>query len=379
MRVMIIAERFPPHHGGLAKSTHRIAQGIAKEVSEVHILAKDTAVERGDIHSAIEDGLIVHRFGQFPDEDKNNMSLCLALELLHLSHPFDVLMGIYVTMAGFIAVFEGKMLGVPSLIMVRGNDIDRDIFRADRNFFVRYAIENADAVGCVSKELVKKCKALVERGRIYYTPNGVDTEIFTPGESDEELRKRYGLDGLVVGFSGQMRFKKGMSHFLSVAEEVASELGDVKFLLVGGVRSDDTKEYKKIRRESKELRKVIVETPYFSDREELCKHYRLMDVLFVPSYWEGMPNSVLEAFACGIPAISSTAGGLKELVIHGKTGFAFPAGDYKSALENLLTALKMPAEKRAEMGRNARRLVMAKYTTEMEIKRITRILNTISH
>lgn len=377
MRILIVAERFPPQEGGLAQSIRRIAEGIANCGAEVHILVKDSALPSGDLQSTIENKIIVHRFGSFREEDKNNMSLCLALESLHLRHPFDVLMGIYVTMAGFIAVFEGKMLGIPSLVMARGNDIDRDIFRPERNFFVKYTIEKADAVGCVSKELTKKCKALGMRSKIYYTPNGVDIKKFTPGNPDQELKDKYGLRGLVVGFSGQLRFKKGMSHLLSIAEEIADEFEDVKFLLVGGVRDDDLKEYKKIRNESKTLKRILVEVPYFSDDEELCRHYRLMDVLFMPSYWEGMPNSVLEAFACGIPVVASTAGGLKELVLDGNTGLAFHPGDYKDALNCLTTFLKMSPTERTKMGQNARRLVIEKYTSELEIKRIMKILKAL--
>jgi glycosyltransferase involved in cell wall biosynthesis len=379
MRILIVAERFPPHEGGLAQSTRRLAEGIANRGAEVHLLVKDAVLPAGDLQSTIENRIVVHRFGSFREEDKNNMSLCLALESLHLRHPFDVLVGIYVTMAGFIAVFEGKMLGIPSLVMARGNDIDRDIFRPERNFFVKYAIEKADAVGCVSKELVKKCKALVRRSKIYHTPNGVDVKKFTPGDSDQELKDKYGLHGLVVGFSGQLRFKKGMSYLLSVAEEIAQEFEDVKFLLVGGVRDDDLKEYKRIRNESKILKKILVETPYFNDDEELCRHYRLMDVLFMPSYWEGMPNSLLEAFACGVPVVASTAGGLKELVLHGKTGLAFHPGDYKGALNCLTVFLKMSPTERAKMGQNARRLITEKYTSELEIKRIMKILKALLH
>ena len=377
------------------------------------MIVLDRAVREGDIESAAGDGFILHRIGPFREEDRTLMAMCRSVELLNSRHKFDALMGMYLVKAGYIAAFEAKLLGIPSLVMVRGNDVDREIFRPFNQPYVVGALQMATAIGCVSREAISKCSALVDcsgqvapltdqgkgyptfteggvpfsplagkrrHKRINYTPNGVDTSLFTPGAPDENLRSALGLGDAVVGFSGEMRFKKGMSHFLAVAEYISERFPAVKFLLVGGVRADSEKEYAELYDDSPILnpdKSGLVETPYIEEPAELCKHYRLMDAIFMPSLWEGMPNACLEAFACGVPAVSSTAGGLRDLIEPGVNGFSFAPGDFSGAANALCDFLSLPAEQRRAMGAKARERILHDYTTEIEIERIMAILNSL--
>lgn len=181
----------------------------------------DENLEAGDMDSVDREGIFIHRLGRFKKDDRTDMMMGRAIESLHSRHPFDALIGMYLVKAGFIVALEAKLLGLPSLVMARGNDVDREIFRPQNHPFVMGALNMASAVGCVSLELVAKCKAFRGRDGIYYTPNSVDGEIFTPGKGDEKLREELGLGGTVIGFSGELRFKKGMHHLLMAAHQVA--------------------------------------------------------------------------------------------------------------------------------------------------------------
>ena len=378
MRLLIIAERFFPQRGGLAASTARIAEGLLNEDVEVHVFHITKDLAPGDLESGKWRGLIVHRIGEFKKFDRAYMVACRAIELLHRRHPFDALMGMYLVHAGYVAAMEGRLLGLPSLAMVRGNDVDRELWRGARLPFVMAALKWASAVGCVSKELEEKCRRLGGRDDVYWTPNSVDAEVFSPGEPEVELKISLGLGkGPVVGFSGEMRFKKGMHHVIEAARKISESNPGAHFLLVGGVRADDREEFDALTDREESLRQVVVEAPYISDQKKLVTYYRLMDVLFLPSLWEGMPNAALEAMACGVPVVGAEVGGIKDLIEPTKTGYLFPPGDLENAIEMLTAALAVPGDVQRAMGKRAREKVINDFSLEHEINNIKKILEGI--
>ena len=62
-----------------------------------------------------------------------------------------------------------------------------------------------------------------------------------------------------------------------------------------------------------------------------------MDLVALPSSWEGMPNVILEAMACGKPAVATNVGGCAELIVEGETGFLAPPAT-KAALADVHSA-----------------------------------------
>ena len=93
------------------------------------------------------------------------------------------------------------------------------------------------------------------------------------------------------------------------------------------------------------------------------------DVFVLSSEWEGLPRSVIEAMASGLPVVGTDVNGTNELVIHGETGLLVPVRDPK-ALARSISMLLLDAELRREMGRRGRRRV----EEEFDIRQTTRQL-----
>ena len=378
MRLLLIAERFMPQRGGLAVSTRRLAMSLASRGVEVHLFVLTGEVDPGDLVSGRMDNIFIHRLGRFNKFDRSYMVACRAIELLHRRHPFDAVMGVYLMYAGYLAAMEARMLDLPCLTMARGNDVDREIWRPENVPLLMATLKWSTAVGCVSEELVKKCRELGAREGVYFTPNSVDSDLFSPGESDPELKISLGLGkGRVVGFSGEMRFKKGMHHFVEIAGRISESNPGTHFMLLGGVRNDDRDDYDRLLRDEPGLENVLVEIPYVENQTELAKYYRLMDFLFIPSLWEGMPNAALEAMSCEVPVVASTAGGLADLVDAPRSGYLFPPGDYDAGAEALTAALALPDNLRRKMGRLSRERVIRKFSPKIETDRVFEILEKI--
>jgi glycosyltransferase involved in cell wall biosynthesis len=93
-----------------------------------------------------------------------------------------------------------------------------------------------------------------------------------------------------------------------------------------------------------------------SDR--VADYYRAADLFILPSHREGLPNALLEAMACGLPAIAADASGTRELVTVGETGYLFDADDSESLHRALELGLDPSASK---LGAAARALVEERY------------------
>jgi len=86
-----------------------------------------------------------------------------------------------------------------------------------------------------------------------------------------------------------------------------------------------------------------------------------MDLLALSSDWEGMPNVVLEAMACGKPAVVTAVGGCPELVVEGETGFLVPRGDEAAMAERIVRIL-MDDSLRKRLGAAARQRVAREFS-----------------
>lgn len=164
-------------------------------------------------------------------------------------------------------------------------------------------------------------------------PTGVDTEFFTPNwDRPANTRPR-------VLFVGALRQFKGPQVVLDAAQRNPQ----ADFVLVGdGVMAQD------LRSRAKGLANVVMHGTL--GRDAIREEYRLADIFLFPSCWEGSPRVLLEAAACGLPAIARKDYE-PESVIDGKTGFLASTDD--ELMARLAQMLASPDSCR-DFGRAAR-------------------------
>ena len=105
---------------------------------------------------------------------------------------------------------------------------------------------------------------------------------------------------------------------------------------------------------------------HFSDwvpRDHISDRYRRADIFATATTWEGMPNTVLEAMACGLPIVGTQAPGLHELVQESVNGYLVPIKD-AVALADALALLIDNGYERRRMGRQSRLLVERQFAWE---------------
>jgi glycosyltransferase involved in cell wall biosynthesis len=105
-----------------------------------------------------------------------------------------------------------------------------------------------------------------------------------------------------------------------------------------------------------------------SDEAALSYVYNTADVFVIPSLQDNLPNTAIEALACGIPAIGSNAGGIPEVVGNRRIGLIVPQGD-SHALKEAIIALLGDSVRRASMAQESRRLALQEYSLAVQAQR----------
>jgi glycosyltransferase involved in cell wall biosynthesis len=204
-------------------------------------------------------------------------------------------------------------------------------------------VVNARAIRDV---LVKKEGVPAEKVSVVY--NGVDVNRFAYAPRDrDKVLPDVGREAKVVAVLGNMYSPmKGHAFLVEAARHVCRKQRDVVFLLIG-----DGKERPKLEQQVREagLERQIL---FLGRREDIPELLACCDLSVLPSEAEGLPNSVLEAMAAGLPVVATCVGGVPEVIRDGMDGLLVPPRDPGALAEAILRALYDPdlAKKLAAVG-----------------------------
>jgi Glycosyltransferase len=197
--------------------------------------------------------------------------------------------------------------------------------------------------------------------RVTFLPNSVDTEEFRPASEAEraEARRRFELppDAFVIGGVGRHTPQKNFGLLLDAAPSDA-----VLVLFGSGPEEAMLRE-----RAGANVRF----TGTVNDRAAI---YRAIDILALPSRFEGLPMTVLEAMASGVPVAASSVDGVREIATDGETALLFESGD-AAGLRGALEQLQADAELRTRLAEAGRVLVTERFCARLlaaELERIYR-------
>jgi len=380
-RVLLIANRFAPDIGGLAVSSTRTAASLCAAGADVDVLAWTRAVPSGQLETQPGGAgkPVVHRLGLFHNWDLSLQHTSNIIEWLHHEHTFDLIWGHYLYPPGFTAVLLGGQLDIPSVVSARGNDVDRMMFPPGDFSRLLWTLDRATAITSVSDDLSNKVRVLLGRDPVVVrSPNVVDGETFKPMEASASLRESLGIgaDEVVLGFSGELRHKKGLPFLLRALTDIRRQR-PACLLVIGEVRSRELEHLATYAADHPEDRHRILVTGHIDDPTVVNQHLALCDLFLMPSLWDGMPNAVLEAMSAGLCVLGSDAGGIPELIEHGETGFLVPRAELGRLGEGALEILALPAERRREIGSAARAFMLERHHPDREVLALESLLSRL--
>lgn len=383
-RILLIAERFPPDLGGLARSGARTAGALARLDAQVDVLTWTRSLPPGALQTldagtvaASARGATLHRLGLFGQTDTTQQHTLDVLDHLHSRHRYQLVWGHYLSPPGFLAVTFAGLAGIPSTVSARGNDVDQAMFPPGDFARLLWTLQRATVLTAASGDLARKMVMLLGHDpRVEVIPNAVDTTLFSPGPADPALRQRLGIqpDELVLGFSGELRHKKGVPFLLSALSEVR-KVRPACLLVIGEVRAREQEQLAAFRIENPEDAARIIVSGRLDAPEDVAAHLRLCDVYLQPSLWDGMPNAMLEAMACARVVVASDAGGIPEAIDSGGNGFLVPKALLNHLGQAIIDVLSLSEERRAAIGAAARVRIERRFQAQAEAEVLQRVLD----
>jgi glycosyltransferase involved in cell wall biosynthesis len=212
---------------------------------------------------------------------------------------------------GYAAVKLARQAMLPVVVQVHGSDVRSLDAIPSRLAGTAWALQQADGVIAVSRELAGRVNALgVDGDRVHVVIDGVDLQQFHPGDriaAKSKVSMASGIKHLL--FVGNLVHVKGIDVLLSACTQLPRQLGPWQLHLVGEgpLRG-------RLVRQSNSL--GIGDHVRFHGsipHEVLPDWFRAADLFVLPSRSEGVPNVLLEAAACGLPFVASDVGGIPEI------------------------------------------------------------------
>jgi glycosyltransferase involved in cell wall biosynthesis len=253
-----------------------------------------------------------------------------------------------------------RVHGLPYIISLRGADVPSDeVKRFARQYkvlrpFIRWLWHDADALVAVSDGLRSYAKETAPDLPIEVIPNAIDLSAFTPPVQRER-------DGPVrLLYVGRFNAFKDVETLVEAVGRLSQmDVGEFELDLVG-----EGEQRPVLERMVSEL--GLTRRVHFVGwvaRDRIADYYRNADIFVTATTWEGMPNTVLEAMACGLPIVGTLASGLRELVHDDLNGYLVPIKD-PNALARALARLVDNGYERRRMGRQSRTLAEREFAWE---------------
>lgn len=213
----------------------------------------------------------------------------------------------------------------------------------------------------------------VNSEKIVRIHNGIDLELFKPYSTQEKqaLRKKYKLVGkATVGINGRIAWGKGQDVLLMAMKEILREIPNAHAIFVGTGSPFRQSKLDRIVAQNNLIDKVT----FFGSwpRSKIPEFYGILDVFALPSLSEGLPLSILEAMACGVPCIGTRVSGIPEEIDDKKSGFLM-SGRTPEELANLCLKLMKDSKMREDFGRVGRKIVEERFTVELMVQNMTRV------
>lgn len=177
-----------------------------------------------------------------------------------------------------------------------------------------------------------------------------------------ELCRKYDLpaDKFLVFCVGQFIDRKGRWIFLEAARELIETNKNIHFVWISNSKPGEA-DLRKIETYRLENNFTLISSERVGDEHiDLFKLLRIADVFCLPSFVEGLPISLLEAMALGIPSISTNVNGIPEAVKHLETGWLIETGDVRGLID-AVKALKTDKSLREKLSRNGRDLILKNF------------------
>lgn len=273
-----------------------------------------------------------------------------------------------------LGLLAARWLRIPVISVSRGWTAETRRVRMYESLD-RRLLQWMDRVVCVSEGQAEKVRAAgVPHDRIAVIHNAIRLERFDGPHKGVggPIRGLFSKPPtLLIGSAGRLSPEKGFQVLVEAAAKVVQELPGAGFVHFGDGALRTAIE--------KRIRELGIQEQFrlAGFREDLDAMLPHLDLFVLPSFTEGLPNVVLEAFAASVPVVATRVGGTPEVVDHGASGLLVPPNDPAALARSLCELLSDPARRRA-MGRAGHRRVARDFSFAAQARAYRRLLDELT-
>ncbi len=374
-RILVISDRYLPEIGGSITWLHNVY--CRAETGTVWVLTQDYpgAAEFDRAHPNLN--IVRRTLRRYPFLRPESLLIFLKLFLtavwIVLRHRIDVIHVGKNIPEGYVARLVKRFLGTPYIIYVHGEEITVCSNDSKLRSTIRPVYNDAAAVIANSRFTVGVTKdAGIRQDHVVQISPGTDPVFFRPGDRDPDLVEKYELEDRIVLLTvGRMQRRKGHDYVIQCLPEIRKQIPRVTYLI-----ASDGDEWNYLHELARE-REVddIVKFLGPVKQEDMVKLYNTCDVFIMANRTmpggdvEGFGIVFLEAGACEKPVIGGTSGGTADSIHHERNGLRIDASQHQEIID-AVTLLGNDSERRREMGRTGREMVLESHTWDIVAARI---------
>ena len=321
MRAGVFSKEYPPEiYGGAGVHVAELTR-FMREIIDVSVHCMGSERDEKDV--------FVHGVDPaLKDANAALQTLSTGLRMANAASDIDVAHSHtwYTGLGGHLA---SQLYGIPHVVTAHSLEPHRPWKREQlgggyevSSWSEKNAMEYADAVIAVSagmKDSILDAYPRIDADKVHVVLNGIDTQVWQPGES--AVLDKLGADKQrpIVAFVGRITRQKGVKHLLKAVQSFDE---DIQLVLCAG--APDTPEIaaetEALVEELRSKRDGVFWVKDMLSREEIKQVYSGADVFVCPSIYEPLGIVNLEAMACGTAVVASNVGGIPEVVVDGETG-----------------------------------------------------------
>ena len=328
-----------PTFGGSGVVATELGIALAEHGHEIHFITYKQPVRLQLLHNNVH----YHEVSvpSYPLFHYQPYELALSSKLVNMAklHEIEIVHVHYAIPHAYAGYMAKQMLAqegifIPMVTTLHGTDITLVGSHPFYKPAVTFSINNSDAVTSVSKSLKDDTLRLFNiKKEIEVVPNFIDTKKYENLYSDCERELIASNNEKIITHISNIRKVKRVDDVIEIFDRIQKKL-PAKLVIVG-----DGPEKESLENLCK--KKGIDEKVLFvGNSHEVDKILCFSDLFILPSEHESFGLVALEAMVCGVPVISSNAGGLPEVNIHGESGYLSDVGNVDEMAENALKILE---------------------------------------
>lgn len=359
-----------PTYGGSGVVATELGLELAERDHEIHFISYAQPIRlRG-----AEPNIHFHEVevSRYPLFDYPPYDLALATRMAEVAQLYDLdLLHVHYAIPHSVSAMLARQMlcdgprgkRLPFVTTLHGTDIT--LVGLDRSYLpiTRYSIDQSDGVTAISNYLRDRTKQVLDvKSNIEVIYNSVNCDVYTRNQPNaNEVRAEYAPNGQhVLVHLSNFRPVKRLTDVIEIFDRVHKQIPS-RLLLIGDGPDRSVAEWLAVQKG------IHDDVLFLGKQDQVYEKLSIADIMLLPSELESFGLAALEAMACEVVPIATRAGGVPEVIEHGKTGYLADVGDVETMARYAIDLLQDEKRLRA-MGKQARAAAMERFCS-------TRIVN----